>query len=291
MNINSSTASQIQSKSDRSKHYIFIRFPGPIKKFIKFFYFLFMDLIYYFSRDKGSMIPPPSNSGMKNYLEIGKEFFNYFLDYAELKPNAKVLDIGCATGRMALPLTKYLSKEGSYEGFDIKRKQIDWAKQNISSKFPNFNFQKVNVVNPIYSNEGEKAEGFVFPYKDNTFDFVFLTSVFTHMLPKDIESYLSEIKRVLVSEGKCFATFFLLNDESKRLIENGASEINFKYQIGECLTDNPDAPEEAIAYEEDNVLTMLDSQNFKLIDSIKFGSWPGREEYLSFQDIIVFINK
>ena len=202
-----------------------------------------------------------------------------------------MLDIGCATGRMALPLTKYLSKEGSYEGFDIKRKQIDWAKQNISSKFPNFNFQKVNVVNPIYSNEGEKAEGFVFPYKDNTFDFVFLTSVFTHMLPKDIESYLSEIKRVLVSEGKCFATFFLLNDESKRLIENGASEINFKYQIGECLTDNPDAPEEAIAYEEENVLTMLDSQNFKLIDSIKFGSWPGREEYLSFQDIIVFINK
>ena len=290
MNINSSTPSQIQSKSDRSKHYIFSKIPGPIKKFLKFFYFLFLDLIYYLSKDKGLMVPPPSNSGMKNYLEIGKEFFNYFLDYADLQKNAKVLDIGCATGRMALPLTKYLSKEGSYEGFDINRKQIDWAKKNISTKFPNFNFQKVNVVNPIYSNDGEKAEGFIFPYADNTFDFVFLTSVFTHMLPRDIENYLSEIKRVLTSEGKCFATFFLLNDESRGLIENGDSEINFQYQIGECLTDNPDAPEEAIAYQEEDVLNMLKHQNFKLIDSIQFGSWPGREDYLDFQDIIVFKN-
>ena len=94
----------------------------------------------------------------------------------------------------------------------------------------------------------------------------------------------------MTSEGKCFATFFLLNDESRGLIENGDSEINFQYQIGECLTDNPDAPEEAIAYQEEDVLNMLKHQNFKLIDSIQFGSWPGREDYLSFQDIIVFKN-
>jgi ubiquinone/menaquinone biosynthesis C-methylase UbiE len=287
MSNSSTTASEIQSKSDRSNHRFFHNLPSSIQRIVKGLYYLVIDSKYYLLREKGTMIPPPSNSGMANYLEIGKEFFNYFIDYGGLKKSDRVLDIGCATGRMALPLTSFLSKEGSYIGFDLQQKQIDWAKKNITTKFPNFEFHKVDVVNPIYSDEGEKAEGFIFPYEDSSFDFIFLTSVFTHMLPEDVEHYLSEIQRVLKIGGRCFSTFFLINNESKDLLKNGFSTIDFQYPVGECLTDNLDAPEEAIAYKEEIVRAMLKSKNLEIIEPIKFGSWCGREEYLSYQDIIL----
>jgi SAM-dependent methyltransferase len=284
---NKSPLAQKKYQSDRSKHDFVNKLPDSIKKLVKSIYYLVMDVNYYLFREKGTMVPPPSNNGTANYLEIGREFVGYFVDYGGLKQTDRVLDIGCATGKIALPLTNYLSKEGSYVGFDLKRKQIDWAKNNITTKFPNFEFYKVNVINPIYSDVGENAKDFVFPYEDSTFDFVFLVSIFTHMLPEDVENYLSEIQRVLKVGGKCVLTFFLLNSKSIGLVEAGLSSFNFCFPVGECLTDHPDAPEEAIAYKEEIVRTMLQKNNLEIVEPIKFGSWCGRDEYLDFQDIIV----
>jgi len=120
---------------------------------------------------------------------------------------------------MAIPLTKYLS-EGSYEGIDIIPYHINWCKKNIMSRYPNFRFQMADVFNKLYNPKGKyKPSEYEFPYQDEDFDFVFLTSVFTHMLPKDMENYFSQIARVLRKKGRCLITFFLLNKESLRLIE------------------------------------------------------------------------
>src|SRR3954454_3335822 len=75
------------------------------------------------------------------------------------------------------------------------------------------------------SSAGTTAEGseYVFPYPNATFDFVFLTSVFTHMLPTDMEHYVSEIVRVLKPNGRSLCTFLLLNDESMRFMNAGFS--------------------------------------------------------------------
>ena len=48
--------------------------------------------------------------------------FESLYSTAQLSPDHRVLDIGCGTGRMAIPLTSFLSKKGSYEGFDIVRR-------------------------------------------------------------------------------------------------------------------------------------------------------------------------
>jgi len=55
---------------------------------------------------------------------------------------------------------------------------------------------------------------FVFPYADSSFDLVFLTSVFTHMLPEDVKRYMEEISRVLKSGGRSVVTYFLVNPPS-----------------------------------------------------------------------------
>ena len=81
-------------------------------------------------------------------------------------------------------------------------KGIAWCQENITPKHPNFRFQVADIRNKEY-NSGERfaASEYEFPYEDASFDFVLLTSVFTHLLPNEVENYLSEIQRVLAPGG------------------------------------------------------------------------------------------
>jgi len=264
--------------------------PSFTKSLVKSLYFFLQDIRYYLFRGSNSMVPPPSYAciGFGNYEAIGKEFFGYFLDLANIKPNHQILDVGCGSGRLALPLTNYLSEEGSYYGFDIIKSEIDWAQKRISSRYPNFHFQHVDVNNNLYRKQAEtKAENYEFPFKDESFDFIYLNSVFTHMLPQDIKNYIGEIERVLKPDGKCLITFFLLNEESKEHIASGKSLINFKYEVDGFLTNNNNTVEDAIALEEKMVRNFFDQAEMEINGPIHYGSWSGRKKYLSFQDILI----
>jgi len=85
---------------------------------------------------------------------------------------------------------------------------IDWCRRKISSKYPNFHFQFADIFNGVYNPKGKiKPVEYKFPYENESFDFVFVKSVFTHMLPQDMEHYFSEIARVLRKDGRCLITF------------------------------------------------------------------------------------
>jgi len=161
----------------------------------------------------------------KDFKNIGKKFcYEYLVNIGELKPNHRVLDIGCSIGRIALPLTKYLSKEGSYDGIDIVPDAINWCKKHISPKYNNFNFELADIFNKRYNPGGKlSSANYKLPYEDEYFDFIILLSVFTHMLPNDVQNYFSEISRILKEHSKCFVSFFLLTEESHRLINEGKS--------------------------------------------------------------------
>jgi len=146
------------------------------------------------------LLPPLSLRfvGDGDFLAIGEAFGKMFVEQGGLKPHERVLDIGCGVGRMAIPLTNYLISPGQYAGFDIVKEGIDWCQQNITPRFANFEFQFLDVYNGHYNPAGKLAANSVrFPYESDRFDFVFLTSVFTHMLADGIERYLCEVQRVL----------------------------------------------------------------------------------------------
>ena len=243
------------------------------------------------ARDDGNdMIPPKSMSfvGKGDFVEIGREFRRHFIELAGLEPEHRVLDVGCGIGRMAIPLTEYLSPAGGYWGFDIVKQGIDWCRERITPKFPNFHFQHSDVNNRHYNPDGQvRACDYRFPFEDDFFDFVFLTSVFTHMLPADLENYLREIARVMKPGGKCLITFLLLNEEAAGLIRAGKSEHDFVHELDGCFTTRPHDPEAAIAYDEQTALQFFERCNLKVEPPIHYGSWCGRTKYLSYQDIVV----
>jgi len=81
-------------------------------------------------------------------------------------------------------------------------------------------------------------------------------------------------------------TFFLLNPESLKLIESGKSTQAFTYGFGLYKAVQKNNPEAAIAYEE-GYIHDCHKKNGLNIQAVHYGSWCGRGEYLSYQDIVI----
>jgi SAM-dependent methyltransferase len=246
-------------------------------------------------RSAGWLIPPRRKifvGGQDDYKRVGEEFLRYFIELGDLKPNERVLDVGCGIGRMTVPLTKYLDESGSYEGFDIVADGINWCRKKITPKHPSFRFQLADVFNKKYNPHGRyQASEYRFPYESECFDFVFPISVFTHMLPDDLEHYLCEIARVIKKEGRCLITFFLWNEESSRLINAGKSVYDFRYEGEGFRTIHEAIPESAVAYDEKFIRRLYEKCGFTIREPIHFGSWCGRENSLTFQDLIIAVKQ
>lgn len=237
-----------------------------------------------------TLLPPPElvHYVGGDFKKVGKEFLQHFIQIGALQSNEKVLDVGCGVGRMAVPLMNYLNEDGAYYGFDLFKEGITWCKNNISTIRNNFHFEHIDIYNQFYNPNGkEDAAQYRFPYEDESFDFIFLTSVFTHLLPKELEHYVSEIVRVLKKDGRCFITFFLINPESSYYLNSGLSTLAFHHQIENCYVANKDIPNFAVAYAEKNVHTLLNKYDLELTNQPHYGSWCGRTDSTSYQDIVL----
>ncbi len=224
-------------------------------------------------------------------LSVAREFVERFISLGGLHPNSSILDVGCGIGRMAVPLTEYISSEGIYEGFDINKEAINWCQRNITRKFPNFQFHVADVYNKLYNADGKQvASEYRFPYPNGIFDLVISTSVFTHMLPADFQNYVSEIARVLRNDGRCFATFLLLNTESIKRIAADPEKTSLQHDMGIYRTLNPDVPESVVALDEQFVQMIFAKNGLSLVEPVSYGQWRVTSQFLSglgYQDVVV----
>ncbi len=217
----------------------------------------------------------------------GEQFLGHYIDVAGLQPDETMLDIGSGIGRKTLPLTRYLSPAGRYEGFDISQVGVEWCRTHISAAFPNFHFQRVDVFNARYNPHGElHPAAFRFPYSDASIDFAVAHSVFTHMLADEVGHYLGEAARVLRPGGRTFFSFFLLDKESFARLNDPASAFRFAHTRGRARIERPEQPEDAVAYPLDVIKAMYADAGLQ-IRRICWGGWSGRPNPLSFQDIVL----
>jgi SAM-dependent methyltransferase len=238
------------------------------------------------------MLPPSDgfSVGTGDFQAIGLSFVEEFKRSCDLAPHHHVLDVGCGTGRIAIPLTQYLSSDARYEGFDPVREAVRHCRKRISPSYPNFRFQLANLYNRNYSPWGRyKDSEYRFPYEDGAFDLVFAVSVFTHLLPEGTERYLEEAARVMKPGGNFLATFFLLNDASTEALDAGKSTIPFPGRYAVHRVEHPKIPEAAVAYDEAFVMDLYSKYGLKLTKPAGYGSWSGRapSDYEGYQDLLV----
>jgi SAM-dependent methyltransferase len=226
--------------------------------------------------------------GIGGELRHGDHIVAWLRDLAGLTPDEAVLDVGCGVGRVALPLTRYLSPAGRYDGFDIVRDNVAWCRRSITPRFPNFRFRHADIFNREYNPRGRlSGSTYRFPYPDRSFDLVFLTSVFTHLMPADAAHYLGEIARVLRPGGRCLATFFLLNAESTALVDAGKSHFTLVERAEHCRYHSREVPEACIALDEDYILNAVKSAGLEVGPPVRYGWWCGRQPAFDFQDIVL----
>jgi SAM-dependent methyltransferase len=197
-----------------------------------------------------------------------------FRDLAGLKPSDSFLDIACGCGRVARALTGYLDASAIYEGFDAARKPVEWAQEVITPKHPNFHFRTADTFNKRYNPSGRtSAADLVFAYGDNTFDFSFAGSLYTHMVPDEVANFVAETKRVLKPGGKTFATFCLLNEKTLPLVDEGKTMPRLIYKYGDCRVRTLSDPAHFIAHPESWVRDLYQRVGLTIVEPIVRGTW------------------
>ena len=245
------------------------------------------DFIRAITARRDPLIPPGNllSVGIGDYRTVGEEFLRLFREDG-LLPNHRVLDVGCGTGRMAMPLSGFLGPRGSYEGFDVSRPMIVWCRRAISRRFPAFRFTHADVSNSEYNPDGQiKPRDFAFPYRDDSFDFIFATSLFTHLLPEACARYVGEIARVLAPGGRCFLTAFLLNERSRSAAGAGLAAYRFEHWAQEAWVEYPNRPEAVVAHDEGELIRLVTQAGLSIV-STRYGDWTGSPG-LTFQDVVV----
>jgi SAM-dependent methyltransferase len=204
-----------------------------------------------------------------------------------LRPEHRVLDIGSGIGNLAISLAGYL--HGGYDGVEIHPEAVAWCQRAITPRHPGFRFHRADLASQAYNPSGRvHASAYRFPFRDQTFDFIFLASVFTHMLPDAVEHYLHEISRLLVPDGVCVASFFLLNDETRAGVDQGHSFMTFSVQhpSGLCRLHDATIPEAAVAIEETFVQRIHDEAGLRIRDIRRGRWWSGEADD---QDVLAIV--
>lgn len=128
-----------------------------------------------------------------DYLSCGRQDMASMLENLKVvgeSPQAlsRVLDLGCAAGRM-LRFYPYIEGKSEIWGVDIKAKHICWCQQHLS---PPLFFATTTTMPHL-------------PFEDNYFDLVYCGSVFTHI--SDLaDAWFLELRRILRKGGYAYIT-------------------------------------------------------------------------------------
>jgi SAM-dependent methyltransferase len=230
----------------------------------------------------GRLVPPRRLQfvGEGDFVAVGDEFLSHLVALCGLRPEDRVLDVGCGIGRLARALAGYLSVDGAYAGLDVNAAGIEWCRSRYAH-FPQFGFVHADVRNARFNPGGAgEAVSYEFPFDDGSFDVAVLISVLTHLTADAALHYLGQVRRVLAPGGRMLATFFVVDPEAR------APALSFRPVSGGMAVVDPSLPEEAVAYESEWVLEALRAAGLDLVE-LHPGLWTGRDDGLSFQDVAV----
>ncbi|HET9731752.1 MAG TPA: class I SAM-dependent methyltransferase [Acidimicrobiales bacterium] len=136
-----------------------------------------------------------------------------------LRPDSSVVDVGCGSGRLAAPLSRYLT--GPYLGTDVVPDLLDYARRLANRDDWRF----------------EVAEGLRIPAPDSSADIVCFFSVLTHLRHEESFRYLEEAKRVSRPDGRIVFSFLEFAIPSHWIVfEKDVAEIGFDQPVNQFMS-------------------------------------------------------
>ena len=167
-----------------------------------------------------------TNQGLndnENYLISSKEQIDHLVSLDLINDTSNVLDFGSGQGRLVNGLRFAKINIKKYSGVDTDLNSIKWCKRFLSTYGSHYKFIHLPAFNARYN---KSANGLLkIPVNKEKFDLVFLNSVFSHMMEKDIIFYLKDFHRILSKNGAVYLTAFTEENVSK-VAENPIDYLN-----------------------------------------------------------------
>ncbi|MCK5177687.1 MAG: class I SAM-dependent methyltransferase [Candidatus Aenigmarchaeota archaeon] len=189
------------------------------------------------------------------------------LFFEKVPKNSKVLDFGCAWGRVPFELQE---KEYKVVGFDISKTQINRVKE--FSKESNQKY-KTKV-------QFDVADALDLPYEDNSFDACIMQAFMTTLInPEHRFKILDEAKRVLKKDGVLYMGVFGQTRENPKYKERYDSHFSLTKEKGTFIVTEdgtPNTPElyRAHHYTKEELIILLKSRfNIEIFKDTIFTSY------------------
>src|ERR1051326_7383801 len=144
------------------------------------------------------------------FLDSARAEANRLVRYCGVNSETRLLDIGCGMGRLPIGILSAINAIDGYCGVDVSPRCIDWCNRHINVDRPGFTFVLLDVRNERYNAQGvEIDQNFRLPFASQSFDVIYLYSVFSHMLPDDMRACCNEFRRIIKPAGYVFLTAFV----------------------------------------------------------------------------------
>jgi SAM-dependent methyltransferase len=217
------------------------------------------------------------HSGPLNAFEgAAGEYLGLMSALAGLSPSSRILDVGCGAGALAIMLRDRLGAGARYLGIDVDEACIRWCRSHLGND--RFDFRHYDYWNATYRPGGQPFKAW--PVETSEVDIVILKSLFTHMLPADVQFYVAELKRVLSPGGTGLVTAFTY------VSVDGPVEGRFGYRGDGYRYARAGSPESAVAHPREWLLSVFADRG--LAAEFHAGFWrPQDTQPLAYQDLIV----
>lgn len=183
-----------------------------------------------------------------------------------------IVDLGCGCGRYAQSLRDHdfygRRYSGTYTGVDIDREMLDWCSENFPAR--QFRFIASTHASDSYRGTGTGATGIDLDIVDDSQDLVFSRSLFSHLLPTELEDYVSETARILRPGGFASMTFYSLDSPPPTL----GNRHTFRHQVGIARVESEMQPTAAVAYHDSDLIAMFEGRGFDVLEVTDYsGVW------------------
>jgi SAM-dependent methyltransferase len=219
----------------------------------------------------------------------------FLMRVAGLDRASALLDYGCGLGRLAYAASKYLEKEGAYYGYEPNQTALAFLKRAYAERENFFfageplRFDEDYVAIELQQKRagGTNAQDLeLSQFVSRPVDVQWSCSVFTHMWADAIVGVLGNVFKVMSSDGICVNTWLCIDDFAAYALRCGVADRALPHRVNGALTYSQTNPLVCTAYELSSVRDVYQRAGHR-IEDILWGSWSGRDNGVSYQDIII----